>query len=222
MVFVIGDMVCTVLVLVGLASLLFMLFIPTLAEYRKGKGMETRPLVIIVMAILIASLVGYSTWLYMDYQVWIETEEVEYTLNITMTGPVQGVLYVPISVNTDIREVLEADSANGTFSIETTGKGEALRVVFSGNVSISGKLVRRENFEGIELTMLDDENHLPASRYHWIGLDTGGQENGTVSVELMLQHHSIYVDQWHWTFEELDVGWVSYDFHFERYDFYYG
>ena len=220
MAFVIGDMVCTVMMLVGLSVVLFMLLVPTLAEYRKGKGGSTRPMVIMVMAVLIAALVGYSAWLYTDYQEWMGTQELEYTLNVTMDEPVQGVLYVPITVNTDLQEALEVDSGNGSITIEETARGLALRIEFTGNVSVHGLLKRPEDFQDFHLTMLDGR-HFEYSRYHWVGLDTGGMPNGTVSVEYMLEHHRFDHDEWYWTSQEVDEGWESYKVTFEYFDWNY-
>lgn len=221
MAFVIGDMVCTVMVLVGLSTILFMLLVPTLAEYRKGKGGSTRPMVIIVMAVLIVALVGYSTWLYVDYQEWMGTQELEYTLNVTMAEPVQGVLYLPVSVNTILQEALEVDSDNGSITIVETARGLALRLEFTGNVTVHAWLERPGDFLDFHLTMLDERHH-ETSRYHWVGLDTGGMPNGTVSVEFMLEQHSFDHDEWSWVSEEVDEGWESYKVHFEYYDWYYG
>ena len=221
MAFVIGDMVCTVMLLVGLSAILFMLLVPTLAEYRKGKGGSTRPIAIMMMAVLIVALVGYSTWLYTDYQEWMGTEELEYTLNVTMDGPVRGVLYVPITVNTDLQKALEVDSDNGSITIEETARGLALRLEFTGNVSVRARLERPGDVQDFHLTMLDGQ-HSKASRYHWVGLDTGGMPNGTVSVEYMLEHHSFDHNEWHWTSHEVDEGWESYKVQFEYYDWNYG
>ena len=172
-------------------------------------------------AVLIVALVGYSTWLYVDYQEWMGTEELEYTLNVTMSDPVHGVLYVPISVNTALQGALEVDSDNGSITIEETPMGLALRVEFTGNVTVHARLERLGEFQDFHLTMLD-ERHLAASRYHWVGLDTGGMPNGTVSVEFMLEQHSFDHAEWSWASMEVDEGWESYKVTFEYYDWYYG
>ena len=219
MAFVIGDLVCTVMILVGLVVLLFLLLLPKVSELRRGEG-GSRRLPVVVMVVLMVAVGGYTTWLVLDYREWTETRELEYSLNITAPDGAIGVVMVPVTENADLREVLEV-TPGGSIEIVDTEHGEALRVVFSGNVTVSGRLEWREEFDEYRPTMLSDA-HLPGTHRYWFHFDGDEATNGTVGVEMVLVHNSIYLHESFKADLDLREGWSERKVLWDRQEWYYG
>ncbi|UCC92352.1 MAG: hypothetical protein JSW25_06670 [Thermoplasmata archaeon] len=218
MVFVIGDLVCTVMILVGLVVILFLLLVPKMAEWRKGEG--DRRTLLVVMVVLMVAMAGYTTWLVLDYREWTDTRELEYSLNVTAPPDAIGVLMVPVTVNKDLRDALEV-SPGGSMELVDTENGEALRVVFQGNVTVRGHLVAREEFEAYDLTM-EAQGHLPGTYRYWFHFDGDAATNGTVEIELELVHNSIYKYESFRAGVRLDEGWTERKVLWDHQEWYYG
>ena len=219
MAFVIGDLVCTVMILVGLIVLLFLLLLPKIIEWRRGEG-DTRGLLVAVMLVLILAVGSYTTWLVLDYREWTENRELEYYLNVTAPDGAIGVVLVPVTINEDLQEALEV-SPGGAIELVDTEYGKALRVVFQGNVTVRGKLEWREEFDEYHLTMLND-HHLPTSHMYWFAFDGDGATNGTVGVELSLVHTSIYKFESYKANLVLEEGWSEHKVLWDYQEWYYG
>jgi len=219
MAFVIGDLVCTVMILVGLAVVLFLLLMPKVVEWRRGDG-DSRALLVAVMAVLIIMVASYTTWLVLDYREWTESRELDYSLNITAPQGAIGVVMVPITVNEDLQDVLEA-SPGGSFEIVDTDYGKALRVVFTGNVTVRGHLEQRNEFADYHLTMENPE-HLPGTNRYWFHFDGDEATNGTVDVELSLVHNSIFKYELFQADLVLEEGWSEHKVLWDFQEWYYG
>ena len=122
MVFIIGDLVCTVIVLVGLIVLTSLLLVPKLVELRRGLDGSRRLLVVVMVAAMVF-LGAYVTWLYMDYHEWTVTKTLDYGLNITAGENVSGVIYVPVTVNMNLRDALEVVEGKASIGIVATHYG---------------------------------------------------------------------------------------------------
>ncbi len=219
MVFVIGDLVCTVMILVGLVVLLFLLFLPKVIELRRGDG-GSRRLLVVVMAVLMVSVGAYTAWLVLDYREWTGTRELDYTLNITAPDDAIGVVLVPVTVNRDLREALSV-SPGGSIEVVETEHGEALRVVFQGNVTVRGRLERMGEFDDYQLTMVSTQ-HLPGTHRYWFHFEGDESTNGTVGVELALVHNSIYLYESYKADLELEEDWSEMKVLWDRQEWYYG
>jgi hypothetical protein len=220
MAFVIGDLVCTVIVLVGLTVLLFLLLLPKVVEWRRGDGGDRRSLLVAVMAVLIIVVASYTTWLVLDYRDWTDTRQLDYSLNITAPPDTVGVLMVPVTVNADLREALEV-SPGGSIELVDTEYGKALRVVFSGNVTVHGHLERERELPDYHLTM-ESQEHIPGTNRYWFHLDTDGDTNGTVGVELSLVHTSIYKYESFKADLVIGEGWSEHKVMWDHQEWYYG
>jgi hypothetical protein len=218
MVFVIGDLVCTVMILVGLVVILFLLLMPKVVEWRRGEG--DRKGIVVVMVVLMLVVGGYTTWLVLDYREWTDTRELEYSLNITAPDGAIGVLHVPVTVNEDLRDALEV-SPGGSMELVDTEHGRALRVVFSGNVTVHGHLEAREEFDPYDLTM-ESTGHLPGTYRYWFHFDGDTATNGTVGVELELVHSSIYKYESFQVDLQLEEGWSEQKVLWDYQTWYYG
>ena len=219
MAFVIGDLVCTVMILVGLVVLLFLLLVPKLVEWRRGEG-DSKALLVVVMTILIIVVASYTTWLVLDYREWTGTRELDYSLNITAPQGAIGVVMVPITFNADLQEALEV-SPGGAIEIVDTEYGMALRVVFSGNVTVRGHLEWRKEFNDYRLTM-ENQEHLPGTNRYWFHFDGDETTNGTVGVELSLVHNSIYKYESYQVDLVMGEGWSEHKVLWDYQEWYYG
>jgi hypothetical protein len=219
MVFVIGDLVCTVMVLVGLVVLLFLLLLPKIGEWRRGQG-DTKGMLVAVMLALIVVTGSYTVWLVLDYRDWTTSRELEYNLNITAPADAIGVVLVPVTVNEDLRDVLEA-SPGASIELVDTEHGEALKVVFQGNVSVHGRLERTEDFDDYRMTMFS-RTVKPGVQRYWFHFDGGDTSNGTVGVELRLVHNSIYLWESYRADLVLEEGWAERNVLGEYEEWYYG
>jgi hypothetical protein len=219
MVFVIGDLVCTVMILVGLVVLLFLLLLPKVAEWRQGGG-DSKGLLVVVMLVLIIAVGSYTTWLVLDYREWTDTRELEYYLNVTAPEGAIGVVMVPVTVNEDLLEVLEV-SPGGSIELIDTDFGKALRIVFSGNVTVHGRLVRQEEFTTYHLSMRNTE-HLPGTRNYWFHYDGDEASNSTVGIELDLVHNSIFKYESYRTDIAIGEGWSEHKVLWDLQEWYYG
>jgi len=219
MAFVIGDLVCTVMILVGLVVLLFLLLLPKVVEWRRGDG-DTRGLLVVVMMVLILAVGSYTTWLVLDYREWTDTRELEYYLNVTVPDGAIGVVTVPVTVNEDLLEVLEV-SPGGSIELVDTEFGKALRIVYQGNVTVHGRLKWREEFDDYHLSMRNTE-HLPGTHRYWFQFDGDGTANGTVGIELDLVHTSIFKYESYRADIEIGEGWSEHKVLWDRQEWYYG
>jgi hypothetical protein len=219
MAFVIGDLVCTVIVLVGLVVLLFLLLMPKVVEWRRGSG-GSKGLVVAVMVVLMLAVGGYTTWLVLDYKEWTESRELEYSLNITAPDDSIGILLVPVTVNQDLRDALEV-SPGGSIGLVDTEHGKALRVVFQGNVTVRGRLEWRQEFDDYHLTMAS-QDHIPGTNRFWFHFDGNTATNGTVGIELALVHTSIYKFETFRADLQLDEGWSEQKVLWDHQEWYYG
>jgi hypothetical protein len=218
MVFVIGDLVCTVMILVGLVVILSLLLMPKVVEWRRGEG--NRKGIVMVMVALMLSVGGYTTWLVLDYREWTETSELEYSLNITSPDQGIGILLVPVTVNADLRDALEV-SPGGVMELVETEHGKALRVVFQGNVTVRGRIVSRDELDPYEPTMRNTE-HIAGTHRYWFHFDGDAVTNGTVGVELELVHTSIYKYESFRADLQLEEGWSEQKLLWDRQTWYYG
>jgi hypothetical protein len=218
MVFIIGDLICTVMVMVGLIAVLFLLFIPKVVELRRGENGSKRILVVLMVAAMVF-LGSYVTWLYLDYQEWTDTKTLDYGLNITAPEGISGTVYVPITVNRDLRDAVAVQDGQATITIVEVKYGMALRVDFTGNVTIGGGLETQGEFADFELTLVDT-SHIPGTRWYWFGRVS--DPNDTVEVDLSMEYHSVYRDEWYYATHQLDDGWASLKVRWGYQNWYYG
>jgi hypothetical protein len=219
MAFVIGDLVCTVMILVGLVAVLFLLMVPKVVEWRRGDG-DRRSTIVVMMLVLILAMGGYTTWLVLDYQEWTDTRTLDYSLNVTAPEGSFGVVFVPVTVNEDLQEALEVSDGDSVDLVDTE-YGVALRVVFSGNASVHGHLESREVFDDYQLTMVSKE-HLEGTHRYWFNFDGDEATNGTVEVDLSLVHSSIYLYESYKADLHLDEGWSEQKVLWDHQEWYYG
>ncbi len=218
MVFVIGDLMCTVIVLVGLIVFTFLLLVPKVVELRRGLNGSRRVLVVLMVAAMVF-LGSYVAWLYLDYQEWTDTKTLDLGLNVTAPEGAEGTVWVPITVNRDLRDAISVREGTADLTIVETKYGTALRVDFKGSVSIRGGLETRGEFDDFELTSVDT-SHVPGTRWYWFG--RAGDPNDTVEVDLSLEYHSVYRDEWYYATHQLDPGWASLRVRWGYQDWYYG
>ncbi len=218
MVFIIGDLVCTVMVMVGLVVLLFLLLIPKIVELRRGQN-GSRRMLVVLMVVAMVFLGSYVTWLYLDYQEWTDTKTLDYGLNITAPEDASGTVYVPITINRDLRKAITVQEGQGSITVVETKYGTALRVDFSGNVTIHGGLETKDEFDDFELTLVDT-SHLEGTRWYWFG--RSGDPNDTVEVDLSMEYHSVYRDEWFHASHRLAPGWASLKVRWSYQNWYYG
>lgn len=217
--FVIGDLVCTVMILVGLVAVLFLLLVPKVVEWRRQGGDGRRP-VVVVMSVLIVLVAAYTTWLVLDYRDWTETRTLDYSVNITAPEGAVGVVMVPVTVNRDMRNALEA-SPGASFELVDTEHGRALRVTFTGSVTVSGHLERREEFDPYRPTMFI-RSAGPGVHVYWFFYESGTGSNGTVDVELRLVFDSLNVHESYLADLTLEEGWSEQDVMGEYQEWNYG
>jgi hypothetical protein len=172
------------------------------------------------MVALIVVTGSYTAWLVLDYRDWTTSRELEYSLNITAPPDSIGVVLVPVTLNQDLRDALEA-SPGATIEVVDTVHGEALKVVFQGNVSVHGRLERREDFEDYRMTMFSQTVRAGVQRY-WFHFDGGDTSNGTARVEFRLVHNSIYVYESYRADLVLEEGWAERNVLGEYEEWYYG
>lgn len=219
MVFVIGDLVCTVMILVGLVAVLFLLLVPKVVEWRRHGG-DSRRLLVVLMSVLIVLVAGYTTWLVLDYREWTESRTLDYSVNITAPEGAIGVVTVPVTVNADLRQALEA-SPGASFEIVDTEHGEGLRITYRGSASVSGHLEWREEFDPYRLTMFE-RSAAPGVHVYWFHHEAGTGSNGTVDVEFRMVHNSIYVRESYLADLTLEEGWSEREVMGEYQEWYYG
>ena len=157
----------------------------------------------IITALMLATLI-----LAVDILIIRGGTTLEYEVAIHTSSDNESVVFVPIPVEQRLREGL-AINGDGTMSIVPTEHGEALKIVFRGNVTVRSRV---DGWGGLHyggLTMEEQTSHSV-----WIGLEDLG--NGTQEVGIDL-HNDYHRGEWgvgygHGDHVEasLHTGWDTY------------
>jgi hypothetical protein len=141
------------------------------------------------------------------------TEEFEYLYIATVESGESGggMILIPTSNYSKLQERTRIASGEGKISHVNTDHGRAIQLVFKRNVSIEGRMIRKDCVDDWGPSMLDS----PSDRLSWIYLERGWNWNGSVNLELHIynisghNHANIY-----WIREQLVPGWRSYEVNF--------
>jgi hypothetical protein len=201
---IVGDIVCTLLLVVVLILTLAFLLVPKLVQYRK-EGKRNQAMAMAVISVLVMVLGVYGGAVYSEYYDWSHRTELEYVLTIVTEG--EGTLYVPVSNNRELEGSLYFEEGNGSLSVQRWSHGLALKVEYAGNTTVRGRIVTVEDPGDWELTMLE-EIWFTVRRIHWYGLEL--DEGNPPMVELRFERHTYNEDDWFeadWTPQE---GWGTF------------
>jgi hypothetical protein len=148
----------------------------------KREGSErARRKVFVLLTVIIVIAASLNT-LYIAME--LRRYGVEYSASVT-GGDMSGVMYIPVTLNEELQDELRVVSGDGRMSIVDTEHGRALRLEFSGNVRVEGRVVGREYFDGWRPSMVQEDN---VTRGIWVGLELEGANDG--SVDLVLDIYS--------------------------------
>jgi hypothetical protein len=136
---------------------------------------------------IIASLIFTALFFVVGIFVFNGGTTLEYEVTIHTSSDNEIVVFVPAPVEQRLREELTIKGA-GTMSIVPTEHGEALKIVFRGNVTVRSRVDGRGSLQDGGLTMEEQTSHSV-----WMGLEN--QDNGTQEVRIDL-HNDHYRVEW--------------------------
>ncbi len=118
------------------------------------------------------------------------TRSLYFEVEVDAPPETRGVLYVPVTVNEQLRDDLHL-TGDGEFSIVQTEHGEALRIVFIGAVVVNGRYESMDDLGNWTPTMLTGERL--GNQTAWIGLEREGNITGDVDLFFRLSRsHGSY------------------------------
>ncbi len=138
----------------------------------------------------------------------------DYRAVITTNSTSEGVVWIPVSANTQMQDALRVTKGQGTIDLVQTEHGLALRIEYEGNLTVRGSLEAYEYFENWELTLKSEE----WDERIWAGHEPGIEAPGEVAIEVEVWRDSLYSG----VGEDLDTslvdGWEYYPFEYWEYD----
>jgi hypothetical protein len=214
---VFGDYVCSSIVVVFLLALLALLLLPKVSEVRTRRPGRQRVIAVVIVVLMVALSV-YMGAIYVEYRGWADRRELDYALNVTAPDDSSGLLWLPLSRNSELQEAIEVVGGNGSVTIEATMHGVSLVVQYRGNVSIEGTLVTWESVGDWKLTMLNNDLWRPRYAY-WIHLArTAGDAPG---IEFRFAHHTYIEDDWYSGTSVPVDGWGTFNIYYDHVQRYY-
>jgi small nuclear ribonucleoprotein (snRNP)-like protein len=138
----------------------------------------------------------------------------DYRAVLTTNDTSAGVVWIPVSANTQMQDALLVTKGQGTLDLVQTEHGLALRIEYEGNLTVRGSLEAYEYFENWELTLKSEE----WDERIWAGHEPGIEAPGEVAIEVEVWRDSLYSG----VGEDLDTslvdGWEYYPFEYWEYD----
>ncbi len=168
----------------------------------KNAKMATYALLVTII-IISATTAVVCTW------VALYGTRYEYTYRASVTSKDdEGVVYLPLPTNEELRETLQITRGNGPFSIVETEHGLAMMLAIEDLVIVSGEVLLDHPMDDWTLTMPSDSE----DDMTWVGLVMDDYNNGTPSVSIsMIERVWPGDDDDYGISAHLAFGWRAYD-----------
>jgi len=174
----------------------------TAMEWKKeGTEKAKRRMMTLLVTIIVISATTASIYIYIDQN----SARYDYTASVTTDQ--SGVVHIPVTYDEELQDQLRVTSGLGSISIVDTEHGRALRIEFSGNVTVNGRIVRDDRLDDGGLTMLNDTRGIWA----WVNLEIDGDLESHVDLDIDLDNANVPGhDQGYEMEDRLEVGWDVY------------
>jgi hypothetical protein len=181
-------------------------------RYRADKVRSDR-LMTVIATLALAGILISATYFVIEDRRKEELVTLDYRAVLTTKNTSEGVVWVPVSANSEIQDALRVTKGKGTIVLMETEHGLALRIEYEGDVTVRGSIESFEYFAVWQLTMKrtdwDDRT--------WAGFDPAPGEVGNVSIKIEVWRDSLYSRVGEGVNAYLVEGWDEYScVHWER------
>ena len=182
-------------------------------RYQADKDKKDR-LRAVIMALALSGILLSASYIAIEDKRKEELVTLDYRAILTTNHTSEGVVWVPVSSNSEMQDALRVTKGKGTINLVETEHGLALRIEYEGNVTVRGYLESFEYFAVWQLTMKSAEWY----EYVWADYDPAPGEVGNVSIKIEVWRESLYsgVD------EEVNAylveGWDEYPYAYSETD----
>ena len=191
---------------IAISMLLVIILIMTKARWRSMGTKKAKGVFYAILAATIISIASTASFALMVEHQGDRTEYV-YTATIGCEGT-SGMVYIPVSNNTELQERVHVVSGDGRMSLVDTEHGTAIKLIFNNTVTIQGKLVKDQWLTDWGPTMTDDDQNA------WVMLDSPWIYNGTIDLDMTLTENNIPGhDALYYLRSPLKTGWAMYELH---------
>ena len=192
--------------------LLILAFLHYFYRYQADKDRADR-LRAVIMALALAGILLTVSYIAIEEDRKENLVTLDYRAVLTTNGTSEGVVWVPVSANTEMQDALRVTKGQGTIDLVETEHGRALRIEYEGNLTVRGSLEAYEYFDNWKLTMKSEE----WDDRIWAGHDPAPGDAGDVAIEVEVWRDSLYSGAG----EDLDTslvdGWEHYEFQYWEY-----
>ena len=194
---------CVITLIVGSIVLVLLMFLLKARGRWMKDGSEKAKRVAIALLVTIILIIASTVVL----SIYIDQNRVRYDYTATVASDQSGVVYVPAPVILELQDQLRVRSGDGSISFVDTEHGRALRIEFSGNVTVHGRIVRSDHVDDWGLTMLNDTR----GREAWVNLRVDGDQESDVALNILLDNENVPGhDAAIFLRHDLGVGWNVY------------
>lgn len=206
-------------IMCGLGLIILILFIIALILLfflltKEEKRTKSRYFLLIILVIGIAVGLELEILLYENMIYAANRDYLHYELTISSTSYEYEIVYMPVCLDSNVRKNLEIKSGTGSFELIGTEYGMALKVNFSGKISIDGEYETADGIGDHDLTLLYDSEEGNIYRgldvAYWIYYHPANEGNYNCSIQLRLGHGAFDWSEFHEVNTYLRSGWNIY------------
>jgi len=182
-------------------------------RYQADKGRSDR-LKAVIATLALAGILISATYFVIEDRRKEELVTLDYRAILTTNHTSEGVVWIPVSSNSEIQDALRVTKGKGTIVLMETEHGLALRIEYVGNVTVRGSIESFEYFAVWQLTMKRTER----SEWVWAGYDPAPGEVGNVSIKIEVWRDSKCSSVSEEVGTYLVEGWDEYSFAYSETD----
>ena len=194
---------------IGILIIIFLaLFIISIMFYLR-KRTQKRLIIALITGIILLGTIGYGAMVYTDFQYQLTYDILEYRLDVQASSNESHIVYFPVTQNKALQKQIRITSGNGTISLFDSMHGESLKITFTGDLQLYGRIKTTDGINPYNLTQ-KCQNITEDNQPYWIFYDSSNGVENLCSFKLTYYHESL--DWWETQLLEdnLQIGWNTY------------